>query len=148
MESNSFTECCVGFVFISPLFERYGISVTCMYKQFSFPTSLATCLIASKKGVLSISPTVPPISVMTISDCDALPARYTLLLISFVICGITCTVAPKYSPFLSLFNCKFRFFTFRFIATAYHILTLMPNMLYRTLNTKSHPRKGMAFIHN
>ncbi len=56
-----------------------------MYKQFSFPTSLATCLIASKNGVLSISPTVPPISVITISDCDAFATRYTLLLISFVI---------------------------------------------------------------
>ena len=42
-------------------------------KQFSFPTSRDTCLIASKKGWLSISPVVPPISVMIISASEVLP---------------------------------------------------------------------------
>lgn len=54
-----------------------------------------------------------------------------------VIEKVAVTPNPRFFPlpFLSLFNCKFRFFTFRFIATAYHILTLMPNMLYRTLKS-------------
>src|SRR5579871_5686619 len=38
-----------------------------MYKQFCLPTSRATCRIASRKGSPSMSPTVPPISVMTTS---------------------------------------------------------------------------------
>ena len=39
-----------------------------MNNVFSFPTSLENCLIASKKGKLSMSPTVPPISQITKSS--------------------------------------------------------------------------------
>ena len=49
-----------------------------------------------------MSPTVPPISEMTTSaGCAAAPRRMRVL-ISFVMCGITCTVAPRNSPLRSL----------------------------------------------
>src|SRR5215211_7910041 len=44
-----------------------------------------------------MSPTVPPISLMTTSAGDASAARRIRCLISFVMCGITWTVAPRYS---------------------------------------------------
>ena len=56
------TECCVGFVFISSEDFKYGTSVRWINKAFFFPISFANCLIASIKGKLSMSPTVPPIS--------------------------------------------------------------------------------------
>ena len=49
-----------------------------------------------------MSPTVPPISLMTTSAVDASAALRIRSLISFVMCGITCTVAPRYSPLRSL----------------------------------------------
>ena len=48
-----------------------------------------TCLIASTIDSPSMSPTVPPISVITIS-VSVFSNPYILSLISFVICGITC----------------------------------------------------------
>ncbi len=48
-----------------------------------------------------MSPTVPPISLMTTSAGDASAARLMRCLISFVMCGITWTVAPRYSPLRS-----------------------------------------------
>ena len=54
----------------------------------------------SRNGSDSMSPTVPPISTMHTS---ALPAAWRMQdLISSVMCGITCTVAPRYSPRRSL----------------------------------------------
>ena len=51
-----------------------------------------------------MSPTVPPISLMTTSvGVDTALARMRFL-ISFVMCGITCTVAPRNSPLRSLRN--------------------------------------------
>ena len=101
---SSFTECCVGFDLCSPELFRYGTSVTWMNRQFSFPCSSDTCLIASRNGWLSISPTVPPISVIITSALLVLPTLYMNSLISLVMCGITCTVLPRYSPFLSLLS--------------------------------------------
>ena len=49
-----------------------------------------------------MSPTVPPISEMTMSVSELSPARRIRSLISFVMCGITCTVEPRYSPRRSL----------------------------------------------
>ena len=49
-----------------------------------------------------MSPTVPPISEMTTSAGSAFAARRMRLLISFVMCGITWTVAPRNSPLRSL----------------------------------------------
>ena len=49
-----------------------------------------------------MSPTVPPISEMTMSTGDAFAARLIRALISFVMCGITWTVAPRNSPLRSL----------------------------------------------
>ena len=45
-----------------------------------------------------MSPTVPPISEMTTSAGATFSARRMRALISFVMCGITCTVAPRNSP--------------------------------------------------
>ena len=59
-----FTECCVGFVFSSPAAARNGINVRCM-KRALFSSSHFNCLTASINGNASISPTVPPISVIT-----------------------------------------------------------------------------------
>ena len=63
---NSFTLACVGFVFISPDAPRYGIKVTWIKMAFSRPTSCWNWRIDSKKGWLSISPTVPPTSIIAI----------------------------------------------------------------------------------
>ena len=49
-----------------------------------------------------MSPTVPPISEITTSVGCALAPRRMRALISFVMCGITCTVAPRKSPLRSL----------------------------------------------
>jgi hypothetical protein len=49
-----------------------------------------------------MSPTVPPISLITTSAVDASAALRMRRLISFVMCGITCTVAPRNSPLRSL----------------------------------------------
>ena len=45
----------------------YGTKVTCINVTFSFPYSFLISLAASKNGRISMSPTVPPISVIWIS---------------------------------------------------------------------------------
>ena len=67
MRRSSLTECCVGFVFSSPAWPMYGTSVRWMYMQLRRPTSTGNWRIASRNGSDSMSPTVPPISVMTTS---------------------------------------------------------------------------------
>ena len=64
---SSLTECCVGLVFSSPAWPMYGTSVRWMYMQRRRPTSTGNCRIASRNGSDSMSPTVPPISVITMS---------------------------------------------------------------------------------
>ena len=91
---NSFTECCVGFDFISFEPNIYGNKVTCIYITSSGFFSNPTCLIASIIDNPSISPTVPPTSVITIS-VSVFSKLYIFSFISFVICGITWTVFPK-----------------------------------------------------
>ena len=49
-----------------------------------------------------MSPTVPPISEITTSAGMTFSALRILALISFVMCGMTWTVAPRNSPFRSL----------------------------------------------
>ena len=49
-----------------------------------------------------MSPTVPPISEMTTSVSLTSATRRMRALISFVTCGMTCTVEPRYSPLRSL----------------------------------------------
>ncbi|SHX78619.1 Uncharacterised protein [Mycobacteroides abscessus subsp. abscessus] len=106
MLRSAATECCVGLVLSSPDGFRYGTSETCRKKTLSRPTSWRICRAASRNGCDSMSPTVPPISVMTMSgrcpfSLGSAIARMRLL-ISSVICGITCTVSPRYSPRRSL----------------------------------------------
>ena len=64
---NSFTECCVGFDFISFDPDIYGSNVTWTYKTSSLFFSSPTWRIASIIERHYISPTVPPTSVITIS---------------------------------------------------------------------------------
>ncbi len=92
IERNSLTECWVGFVLISLAAFRYGTSVRCINIACR-PYSTPSCRIASRKGSDSISPTVPPISIMATSKPSA--AFTTFFLISSVMCGITCTVPPR-----------------------------------------------------
>ena len=104
MPSSSLTECCVGFDLCSSEPRKNGTSVTWIKRLFSRPTSREICRTASIKGCDSMSPMVPPISVMTTSAFVFLPTRYTKSLISFVMWGMTCTVEPRYSPRRSLFR--------------------------------------------
>ena len=99
---SSCTECCVGLVFSSPATSMYGTSVQWMYITLSRPTWFRNWRIASRNGRLSMSPTVPPISVITTSTSDDWATRWMRRLISSVMCGITCTVEPRYSPLRSL----------------------------------------------
>ena len=81
---NSFTECCVGLDFISFEPNMYGNNVTWMYKTSSGFFSSPTCLIASIIESPSISPTVPPISDITIS-VSVFSNPYIFYFFSFVI---------------------------------------------------------------
>ena len=95
MRRSSLTECCVGLVFSSPAWPMYGTSVRWMYMQLRRPTSTGNCRIASRNGSDSMSPTVPPISVMTTSTSLVSPMSRIRCLISSVMCGTTWTVAPR-----------------------------------------------------
>ena len=67
MRRSSLTECCVGLVLSSPACPMYGTSVRWMKRQLRRPTSTGNWRIASRNGSDSMSPTVPPISVITTS---------------------------------------------------------------------------------
>ena len=71
---NSFTECCVGFVFNSSAAFKYGTYVRCTHTALR-PSSHRNCRIASMKGALSISPMVPPTSVITKSKASPDPSK-------------------------------------------------------------------------
>ncbi len=92
---SSATECCVGLVLASPTTPITGTSVTWMYRTLSRPMSLRNWRIASRNGRLSMSPTVPPTSVMSTSAPVLCASRWTRLLISLVMCGMTWTVPPR-----------------------------------------------------
>ena len=77
-----------------------GTSVRWMKNALSRPISWRNCRMASRNGSDSMSPTVPPISVITTS-CSADSLRMADL-ISSVMWGITCTVPPRNSPRRSL----------------------------------------------
>ncbi len=65
--SSSLAECWVGLDFSSPEPGMDTMRDTWMNITFCRPRSAATCRMASKKGWLSMSPTVPPISTMAAS---------------------------------------------------------------------------------
>ena len=87
---NSLTECCVGFVLISSEDFKKGTNVKWINNDFDLPLSFENCLMASKKGKLSMSPTVPPISQITKSSFVI--SFFINSLILSVTCGITWTV--------------------------------------------------------
>ena len=61
----------------------------------SLPSSTWNWRRASRNGSDSMSPTVPPISVITMSTSSAWATRRMRFLISSVMCGITWTVPPR-----------------------------------------------------
>ena len=63
--------------------------------QLRRPTSTGNWRIASRNGSDSMSPTVPPISVMTTSTSLVSAIRRMRCLISSVMCGTTWTVPPR-----------------------------------------------------
>ncbi len=93
--SRALTLCCVGFVLISPADVMYGTSVTWMAMALVRPSMNINWRMASRNGRLSMSPTVPPTSVMTTSYSPLSPIFWNRRLISSVMCGMTCTVAPR-----------------------------------------------------
>ncbi|VVB69699.1 Uncharacterised protein [uncultured archaeon] len=95
----TFTLCCVGLVFCSPSIVE-GASVTCTKKMFP-DSSYLSWRMASRKGMDSISPTVPPTSTRQISQPPSRETCLMRLLISSVMCGMICTVLPRYSPLRS-----------------------------------------------
>ena len=72
---SSLTECWVGLLLGSFEPEMNGTSVTWMNRQLRRPTSAATWRMASRNGCDSMSPVVPPISVMTTSAEVYLPTE-------------------------------------------------------------------------
>ncbi len=99
IERSVATECCVGLVFCSPDAPMNGTSDTCTKKTFLRPSSCRIWRADSMNGCDSMSPTVPPISVMMTSGFGVSSAcRRMRRLISSVMCGMTCTVSPRYSP--------------------------------------------------
>ena len=72
IERSVATECCVGLVFCSPDAPMNGTSETCTKKTFARPSSWRICRADSMNGCDSMSPTVPPISVMITSGCGVL----------------------------------------------------------------------------
>ena len=77
------TECCVGLVFSSPAAAMYGTYVRC--RQTVFPgMSHLSCRMASRNGRLSMSPMVPPISVMMKSYLPVSPRARMFFFISSV----------------------------------------------------------------
>ena len=94
MARRALTECCVGFVFISPATDKYGISATWMKHVLPAPSSHFSWRIASRYGEDSISPATPPISIIAISAPEFSAAVMMRCLISFVTCGTTVIVAP------------------------------------------------------
>ena len=65
MRRSSWTECWVGLVFSSPAWPRNGTSVRCTNMQRVAAEVDANWRSASRNGSDSMSPTVPPISVIT-----------------------------------------------------------------------------------
>ena len=87
---SSLTLCWVGFVLSSPdAAVRHESDMA--VKDVLLPIFPASCLMASRYGRPSMSPTVPPISAMTTSLSS--PTLSILSCISLVIWGMTCTVA-------------------------------------------------------
>ncbi len=66
-----------------------------MNMQLRRPTSTGNCRIASRNGSDSMSPTVPPISVITTSTSEDSATSRIRCLISSTTWGTTWTVAPR-----------------------------------------------------
>ena len=94
MPRSAATECWLGFVLISFAARMNGTSVRWMKIASPAGASSLNWRVASWNGRLSMSPVVPPISVMAMST-SSLSSERIADLISSVICGTTCTVPPR-----------------------------------------------------
>jgi hypothetical protein len=93
---SSRTECCVGFVFSSPAAAMYGSSVRWHEERVLAPHLLRYWRIASRKGqALDVAHRAADLG-----DHHVVVGRQAAdgALMASVMCGITCTVAPRYSP--------------------------------------------------
>mmetsp|Transcript_128515 Transcript_128515/g.333152 ORF Transcript_128515/g.333152 Transcript_128515/m.333152 type:complete len:285 (-) Transcript_128515:671-1525(-) len=96
--SKAFAECCVGLVFWPLMSGTYEQWTHARERSSKLNLSWRS---ASMNGMDSISPTVPPSSIMQICGRSVLPstgtcaARSIHSTIAPVMCGITCTVLPK-----------------------------------------------------
>ena len=102
MRRSSLTECCVGFVFSSPAASMNGTSVTWMYITFSGPTSRRNWRNRfEERQRLDVADRAADLGDDDVGRRSPRP-RARCALSSFVMCGITCTVAPRNSPLRSL----------------------------------------------
>ena len=98
------TLCCVGLVFCSPTTPSTGTRLTCTTHMFFGPTRNWNWRSASTKGMLSMSPTVPPSSMTHTVGMRVLPSTGTWLTrsihswISSVTCGTTCATRTDGFP--------------------------------------------------
>lgn len=91
---SSLTELCVGFVLGSPVALGSGTRDTCARQKFSRFTRNWNCLKASTKGMPSMSPMVPPSSMMQTcgfeEPCTGVCATFsTHSCMASVMCGTT-----------------------------------------------------------
>ena len=98
MDLSSLTECWVGLVFTSWAAEMYGTRLTWITRVLPGPCSLRYWRMASTNAWPSMSPMVPPSSVITTSAWVCSSMRRKRSLISLVTCGMTWTVPPRKSP--------------------------------------------------
>jgi len=72
--------------------------VRCTYAMLSGPASFLNCLAASTNQEFSMSPTVPPISIVMMSGFSCWAISFHHAFISSVMWGNICMVLPRYLP--------------------------------------------------
>ena len=96
--SSSFTECCVGLVFSSPAERIYGTSVRCTNIARSRPQLVAELADRlQERQALDVADRAADLDQHEIRGrpCASSASRVIASLIASVMCGITCTVAPR-----------------------------------------------------
>ncbi len=92
--SSSFTECCVGLVFSSPADGMYGTSVRCTNIDAFRPEIVAELADRlQERQALDVADGAADLDQHEIEPRSV--SRGMTSLIASVMCGITCTVAPR-----------------------------------------------------
>ena len=105
IERRAATECWVGLVFCSPDAPMNGTSETCTKNTFLRPSSWRTWRADSMNGWrLDVADRAADLGDdhVGLRAVVGLACRRMRRLISSVMCGMTCTVSPRYSPRRSL----------------------------------------------